>query len=509
MGDALVNGGIAAGLVFAVLLLIVLAASRYRKASPNEALIISGRGETVPDEDGRPKKLGYRIVTGAGTIVWPVVERVDRLSLETMTIDVGTPEVYTSQGVPIIVDGVAQIKVRGDKLGIGTAAEQFLSKRTEEMKDVVKQTLEGHLRAIMGNMSVEEVYRNREFFAQKVQEVSATDLSSMGFQIISFTIKDVHDKQGYLEALGKPRIAQVKRDAQIAEAEANRDAQIKRAQADQLGKTGEIEAQSLVAESQRDYNVKVAQYNAVVNQQRAEADLAYDLQKFKTEQLVKAEEIKVNIIQKEQETMVQEREVARRERELTANVQKPAEAERFRMQTIAEAEQYRLKAEAAGQAEAARLVGQGQADAERAHGLAQVDIVRARGLAQAEVTRVQGEAEAGAMTKKAVAWGEYNEAAIVQMFVERMPELAKAIAEPLSKTERIVLISQDGHSAGASKVTRDVTEIMAQLPAVMEALTGVKLQDVLKKIPALSDLQVDPDKVQAGDNGKKEGIEAQ
>jgi flotillin len=113
------------------------------------------------------------------------------------------------------------------------------------------------------------------------------------------------------------------------------------------------------------------------------------------------------------------------------------------------------------------------------------------------------------MTKKAVAWGEYNEAAIVQMFVERMPELAKAIAEPLSKTERIVLISQDGHSAGASKVTRDVTEIMAQLPAVMEALTGVKLQDVLKKIPALSDLQVDPDKVQAGDNGKKEGIEAQ
>lgn len=509
MGEQGFGFAIVAVVVFVILLLIVLAASRFRKASPNEALIISGRGETIQDEDGRPKKLGYRIVTGAGTVVWPVVERVDRISLETMTIDVGTPEVYTSLGVPIIVEGVAQIKVRGDKLGIGTAAEQFLSKHTDEMKDVVKQTLEGHLRAILGTMSVEEVYRNRESFAQKVQEVSATDLYSMGFQVISFTIKDVHDKQGYLEALGKPRIAQVKRDAQIAEAEANRDSQIKRAQADQLGKTGEIEAQSLVAESQRDYNIKVAQYNAVVNQQRAEADLAYDLQKYKTEQLVKAEEIRVNIIQKEQETLVQEREVARRERELVANIQKPAEAERFRMQTIAEAEQYRLKAEAAGQAEAARLVGQGQADAERSHGLAQVDITRARGMAEAEVIRVKGESEAEAMANKAQSWRDYNEAAIVQMFVERMPELARAIAEPLSKTERIILISNDGQSAGASRVTHDVTEIMSQLPAVMEALTGLKLQDVLKKIPALADLQVSEGAVKGADNGQKEGVEAE
>jgi flotillin len=484
---------VAFGLVVAFILLIVLAASRYRKASPNEALIISGRGHTLHDEDGIPHRVGFRIIKGGGTLVIPVLEKVDRLSLETMTIDVGTPEVYTAQGVPIIVEGVAQIKVRGELISIATAAEQFLSKSTQEMKDVVKQTLEGHLRAILGTMSVEEVYRNREAFAQRVQDVSATDLANMGFTIISFTIKDVHDKQGYLAALGKPRIAQVKRDALIAEAEAARDAQIKQAQAEQLGKIGEIEAQAEVAEAQRDYNIKVAQYNAIVNQQRAEADLAYDLQKFKTEQLVRAEEIRVQIVQKEQETLVQEREVARRERELMSSVQKPAEAERYRIQTIAEAEQFRLKAEAAGQAEAARVLGQGQADAERAHGLAQVEIARTRGMAEADVTRARGEAEAEAMHNKANAWREYNEAAIVQMFVDRLPELARAVAEPLGKTERIVLIGRDGDGAGASRITHDVTDIMAQMPAVMEALTGIKLKDVLRKIPALADADVEGD----------------
>ena len=436
----------------------------------------------------------------------PVTQQVYRLSMETMTIDVATPDVYTQMGVPIVVDGVAQIKVESTEVGIATAAEQFLSKKTDEMKEVVKQTLEGHLRAILGTMTVEEVYRNRETFAQQVQAVSATDLANMGFQVISFTIKDVHDKQGYLESLGKPRIAQVKRDAAIAEAEATRDAQIRRAQAEQLGKIGEIEAQTKVAESQRDYNIKVAQYNATVNQQRAEADLAYDLQKFKTEQLVKAEEVKVQIVLKEQETAVQEREVARREQELIGSVQKPAEAERTRIQTIAEAEQYRLRTTAAGEAEAARLNGVGQADAERARGLAQADVQKARGLADADVVRAKGAAEAAAMSVKADAWREYNEAAIAQMFIDRMPEIARAISEPLSKMDKIVLIGGgDGNGAGASKITRDITDIMAQLPVVMEALTGVKLQDVIRKIPALADLQVDPEKAKAAPNGGQEG----
>ncbi|MHB1132900.1 MAG: flotillin family protein [Chloroflexota bacterium] len=485
------------GAVLGIFLILGLAASRYRKVGPNEALIIFGRPHVLRDERGQERRVGFRIVRGGGSVVWPVVEQAKTLSMETMTIDVSTPEVYTLQGVPIIVEGVAQIKVQSDEISIATAAEQFLSKTVDERKDVVKQTLEGHLRAIMGTMTVEEVYRNRETFAQQVQEVSSTDLSNMGFTVISFTIKDVHDKQGYLEALGKPRIAEVRRDASIAEAEADRDSQIKRAQAEQLGKIGEIEAQSKIAESQRDYNIKVAQYNALANQQKAEADLAYDLQKFKTEQLVKAEEIRVQIVQKEQESLVQEKEIARRERELAANVQKPADAERYRIQAIADADQYRVRAEAAAKSESTRLLGQGQADSERAQGLAQVDIERARGLTAADVIKAKGEAEAGAMANKAEAWHEYNEAAVIQMIVERMPELARAVAEPLAKTERIILIGQNGDGAGASKITRDITDIMAQMPAVVEALTGLKLQDVLKRIPALADLKVDESKSQA------------
>ena len=503
--DQLYGTLIVIGIVLGIFLILGLAASRYRKVGPNEALIVYGRGGKLRDERGQVKSVGFRIVRGGGSVVWPVVEQAKTLSMETMTIDVSTPEVYTSQGVPIIVEGVAQIKVQSDELSIATAAEQFLSKTVEERKEVVKQTLEGHLRAIMGTMTVEEVYRNREAFAQRVQEVSSTDFSNMGFTVISFTIKDVHDKQGYLEALGKPRIAEVRRDAAIAEAEAARDAQIKRAQAEQLGKIGEIEAQTKIAEAQRDYNVKVAQYNMLVNQQKAEADLSYDLQKFKTEQLVKAEEIKVQIVQKEQETLVQEKEVARRERELAAAVHKPAEAERYRIQTLAEAEQYRLRAEATGKSEATRLLGQGQADAERAQGLAQVDIERARGLTAAEVIKAKGEAEAAAMANKAEAWHEYNEAAIIQMIVERMPELARAVSEPLAKTERIVLIGQGGDGAGAARVTRDITDIMAQVPAVMEALTGIKLQDVIKKIPALTDLKAEEQPAAAGDGHERRG----
>ena len=223
------------------------------------------------------------------------------------------------------------------------------------------------------------------------------------------------------------------RRAQRAPLGVHRDQRVRAAHAEQLGKIGEIEAQSKIAESQRDYNIKVAQYNSLVNQQKAEADLAYDLQKFKTEQLVRAEEIRVQIVQKEQEALVQDKEVARRERELVASVQKPADAERYRIQQIADADQYRVRAEAAAKSEQTRLLGVGQADSERAQGLAQVDIERARGLTAADVIKAKGEAEAGAMANKAQAWHEYNEAAVIQMIVERMPELARAIAEPLGK----------------------------------------------------------------------------
>ena len=207
--------------------------SRYTKVGPNQVLVVSGRKHRYADPDGTDRARGFRIVKGGGTFVYPVVEKVDILSLELLTIDVQTPEVYTSKGVPVTVDGVAQIKVKGDDISIATAAEQFLSKSVDEIKNIAMQTMEGHLRAILGTMTVEEIYQNRDAFAQKVQEVAAGDMANMGLGIVSFTIRDIRDTQGYLDALGKPRIAQVKRDAQIAQAEADRDAQIRSAAATQ------------------------------------------------------------------------------------------------------------------------------------------------------------------------------------------------------------------------------------------------------------------------------------
>jgi len=467
-------------------LLIWMVLSRYTKVGPNDVLIVSGRKHRFVDPDGTVRARGFRIVKGGGTFVYPIVEKVDVLSLELLTIDVQTPEVYTSKGVPVKVDGVAQIKVKGDDISIATAAEQFLSKGTDDIKNIAMQTLEGHLRAILGTMTVEEIYQNRDAFASKVQEVAAGDMANMGLGIVSFTIRDIRDTQGYLDALGKPRIAQVKRDAQIAQAEADRDAMIKSSQATQAGQEAKFQADSKIAEAQRDYQSNVASYQATVNLKKAEADLAYDLQKFKTGQLVKAEEVQVQIIEKQKQIELQQQEILRKQRELEAMVQKPADAERYKVETLANAKKFQLETEAAGAASATKATGFANADVAKATGIAEAEANKARGLAEAAIIEAQGKATASAMQQKAESFKQYNEAAVIEMIVRVMPEVAARISEPLSKTEKIVIInSGNGAGGGASKLTGDVTQIISQLPPVLESLTGVKFEKLLEQVPAL------------------------
>jgi flotillin len=475
------------GILFVIFTLGAIWASRYTKVGPNQVLVVSGKTHRYMDPDGTVRNRGFRVVKGGGTFVMPVFEKVDLLSLELLTIDVQTPEVYTSKGVPVKVDGVAQIKVKGDDISIATAAEQFLSKTTDEIKNVAMQTLEGHLRAILGTMTVEEIYQNRDAFAAKVQEVAAGDMANMGLGIVSFTIRDIRDAQGYLEALGRPRIAQVKRDAVIAQAEADRDAMIRSAQATQAGQEAKFVADTRIAEAQRDYQSNVAQYQATVNQKKAEADLAYDLQKYKTGQLVKAEEVQVSIIEKQKQIELQQQEILRKQRELEANVQKPADAERYRVETLASATKYQLETEAAGAAAAAKAKGFASAEVAKATGLAEADANRARGMAEAAVIEAQGKATAEAMRVKAEAFKEYNEAAVVEMIVRILPEVAGKISEPLSKMEKMVIISSGNGSdgGGASKFTGDMTTIISQLPPVLESLTGLRFDELLKKVPAL------------------------
>jgi len=469
---------VAIGFLFLVLALAFTYSSRYKKVGPNQVLVVSGRKHTFIDANGKPETRSFHLVKGGGAFIWPVVERVDELSLEIMTLDVNTPKVYTLQGVAVTVDGVAQVKIRGDDVSITTAAEQLLSKNVEQIKNVALQTLEGHLRAILGTLSVESIYKDRDAFASRVAEVATADMANMGMTIVSFTIRDIRDDQGYLDALGQARIAEVKRDAAIGQAQADRDARIKAAEAQQLARESEIQAQTKIAEAQKNYEVQKANYDAEVNKQKAQAELAYTLQQNITNQQVKGEEVQVQVVEKQRQIQVQEQEALRREKELEATVRKPAEAEQYRIQTLAAAKKFQLLTEAEGQAAALQSVGEGEAAATKAKGLAQADVIQAQGFAEAE-----------AMQKKAAAWQNYNEAAIIQQLVDKMPAIAEAISRPLAQTDRIVVISNgDGGGAGASKITQDITNIMAQVPATVEALTGVDIVSGIRNLPTFRKL---------------------
>jgi len=481
MGDEGMSTWVSVGMAIGgfFILCVMLYAWRYKKAGPNQALIIYGR------KGGD----GPRVCKGGGSIVWPIVENYQVISLELMTIDVNTRKIYTITGVAINVEAVAQVKVHGDEVSIKTAAERFLSMPVSQIMDVARQTLEGHLRAIVGTLTVEQIYKDRDAFASKVQEVAAGDLSNMGLAIDSFTLRDIQDDEGYLDALGRPRSAQVKRDAVIAEAEAKRDSDIKSAEANQLAREAEYLANTKIAASQRDFEIKKAEYLAGVNQKKAESDLSYDLQKNKSAQAVKVEEMQVKIIEREKEIELQAKEVARKQRELEGTVNASAEAEKFRIQAMAQAEKARI--EAMAQAEKARLVAEaeGRAAQERAIGEGQAAATRARGTAEAEIILAKGNAEAEAMSKKAESWQGYNQAAIMELVLKALPELAAAVAAPLSKTDRVTIVSTGGNGdgAGASKLTKDVTNVIAQLPPVIQALTGVDLAEIVKALPGLAE----------------------
>jgi flotillin len=456
---------------------VIALSSRLKKVGPNQVLVISGRGETVIDPTtGSRERRRYRIVTGGAAFIWPVLERVDMLSLELITIEVRTDEVYTVKGVPVTVDGVAQMKIGSDDVSIATAAERFLSKSQSEIHNVAHETLAGHLRAMLGMLTVEEIYRERDKFAQQVQETSGPDMANMGLVIDSFVIKNIQDDQGYLDALGRPRTAEVKRDATIGEAEAERDATIKSAHARQAGETAKFEAETKVAESRKSYEVQKAAYDREVNRQQVIAEMERKLQEKKSQQQVTAENVQIEVIEKQKQIEVQQQEALRKEQELQATVRRPAEAEQFRIETLARAKKFQLETEATGQSEAARQLGAGQADADKALGLAKAQVIRAQGLAEAE-----------AMEVKAAAWQKYNQAAIIQQLVEVLPKVAEAVALPLAQTEKMVIINTGGDGGGASRLTADINQIVAQVPETLEALTGINLVDTLKKLPGIGE----------------------
>ena len=495
LGSVLLVVGI--GVVIIAVVGYVLAYLAFlRKAGPNEVIVVSGRGRV-------------KFITGGADMVVPLFHTWNRLSLEVMTLDVTTPEVYTSQGVPILVDGVAQIKIRKDEVSLHAAAERFLGKTPNDIAKIALETVQGHLRAILGTLSVEDIYKNRDQFAQKVQEISAGDLANMGLGIDSFTIRDIRDKHGYLDALGKPRIAEVEDDgghcrgrgameASIAQADAERETRERQAQAQRLAQEAEAKRDAAVAEANADARAQaggrrdgaprrrnrqvpvaaqaIAEQQTLANRKKAEAEMAYELQ------------------HKTMEIPVQEQEILRRRRSSTRH-QAPS-----RRQAVRDRDAGRRQPQAdrsRGRGRAARAcprwptaITRGASPpprscARRARRRPMAEKARGpgRGADQAEAARRRGLAEALAMEKKAEAWRKYNEAAVLQILAPLLPEIARAIAEPLAKIDRITMVNTGGNGdGGISRITGEVAKVIAQVPPCVESLTGLKLEELMQRL---------------------------
>ena len=451
--------------VLVVMFLTSVLARLYRKAGPHEALIIYGFG-------------GTKVVKGHGAIVFPMVQVCRELSLELMSFDVAPQQdLYTKQGVAVTVEAVAQIKVKSDVESILTSSEQFLTKTPAEREGLIRLVMEGHLRGIIGQLTVEEIVKQPEMVGDRMRSTCADDMNKMGLEVISFTIKEVRDKNEYITNMGKPDVARIKRDADVATAEADRDTAIRRAvatresavaraQADQERVLAETLSQAKQAEAQRDLDIKKAQYLEVTKKQQAQADKAYDIQTNIMQQQVVAEQVKVQQIEKEQQVKVQEAEINRREKELIATVLKGAEIERQRIETLANAEKNRLIAEAEGHASS----------------------IRQQGEAEAEIIFKKGEAEAKAMNVKAEAFQEYNQAAVIDRLFASMPEIVRALASPLANVDKITIVSTgNGDTAGMNKITGDITKMAAQIPALFETLSGMPLSELLGKVRQIGD----------------------
>ncbi|HXZ78564.1 MAG TPA: SPFH domain-containing protein [Terriglobales bacterium] len=456
---------IAALLILGVLFLLGMFARLYRKAGPHEALVVYGFR-------------GTRVVKGRGTVIFPMVETCHELSLELMSFDVAPQQdLYTKQGVAVTVEAVAQIKVKSDPESILTASEQFLTKPDNEREGLIRLVMEGHLRGIIGQLTVEEIVKQPEMVGDRMRSTCADDMSKMGLEVISFTIKEVRDKNEYISNMGRPDVARIKRDADVATVEAERDTAIKRAlaqreaaiakaQADQERVAAETLSLAKQAEAQRDLDVKKASYQELIKKQQAQADKAYEIQTNVMQQQVVVEAVKVQQAEKEQQIKVQEAEILRREKELIATVLKQAEIERQRIETLANAERQRLMSEAEGKAAS----------------------IRQQGEAEADIIFKKGEAEAKAMNVKAEAYQEYNQAAVVDKLITGLPDVVRALASPLSQVDKITIVSTgNGDAAGANKVTGDIAKMAAQVPALFEALSGMQVSDLLSKVRLIGD----------------------
>jgi flotillin len=503
--------------VIGFLIALMLLSRNYIKVSPNQAAVISGRSRKLADGT----VVGYRLVRGGATLIVPFLEKVEYLSLNVLTVPLATSRAYTVQGVPVSVKAVANVKIKGDDESMRAAAERFLGMDQEEFHKLVFQTLEGHLRAILGTLTVEEINNDRQSFAQKLTTEAAGDLEKMGIGLDALTIQEISDEEGYLDALGQRRTAEVQRDAEIGNAEALRDSKIKAALAMQEGEKVRLASEADIAASTRETEVKRAQFQAEIKREQATSAQAGPLSEAKARQEVVAEEVRVERIRTQEQIAVQHQEVLRREKELEATVVKKAEAERRaavllaqgqqeaaileaegRKQALiatAEAESQKLQREGLGRASAIEAEGRAEAEKIRALGLAEAEKIEAQGLAHAKATEAQGLAEATAIKEKAAAWREFNDAARLQTILEKLPSIIeatapalRAVSEPLGNIDKVVMIDHGGGDSngqglgGLNRFAQTGPTMIYQLLQQLQSL-GLNLPEIFKQLGVSTD----------------------
>ncbi len=479
--------------VAAVLILLSMIFKMWKKVPQDKAMVVTG--------------LRKKVITGGGGFVFPVLERTDTISLGNIQLNVSTSQTMSSQGVPIDVVGTAVIKVRNTHESIYTAIEQFTGPNEVQIQksiaDQVTLILEGKLREIVASMTVEQIYNDREAFSAKVQEVVGTKIGEMGLELKDFSIKDVNDTNGYIRALGAKQIAEKKKDAEIAQAMALKEESIKKAEATKEGEKARLEAETEVSAALKVKEVRESDYRIEQQSAKAKADAAYEIQKSITYKEVIAAQMEADILKQQKQKELQEAqlqvEIARElkqieleqrraektREELKTKVVEPANAEREQKRAEAEAEKYARiaeaearaeakKAEAFAEAEAIALKAKAEAEAAKISGEAKAKAIAAVGLAEAEAIKAKGLAEAEAMEKKAEAYKKYTGAAMADKLIEKLPELARAVAEPLSQISDIKI-----YGGGIDSVSDNVPTVLAKVFETVQSSVGIDMKNII------------------------------
>ncbi|MBP3506745.1 MAG: flotillin family protein [Lachnospiraceae bacterium] len=458
--------------VIVLIVLVILFFTGYVKASPDKAYIISGLRKN-------PK-----VLIGKAGIKIPFLEKKDELSLQLISIDVKTSNaVPTADYININVDATVNVKISDNPERLKLAAQNFLNKKTEYIAQVAREVLEGNVREIVGKMKLEEMVSDRQKFANLVKENAEPDLGEMGLDIISFNVQNFVDNNAVIENLGVDNIVKIQKNAAISRAESEKEIAKARAIAEQEANDARVASDTAIAERQNELAIKKAELKREADIKQAEADAAYEIQKEEQRKTIEVKSADANIAKQEKEILLKQKEADVQAQKLDAEIKKKAEADKFARQQKAEADLY----ERQKRAEAEKFEREKEAEAKKVQAEAdlftkakEAEGIRMVGEAEAKAIEAKGIAEAEALEKKAEAMKKYGQAAMMEMIVNALPEMAKAIAEPLSTIDKVTIIDSGNGENGVSSMGSYVPNVLAQTIAAVKETTGLDIVEIMK-----------------------------